>query len=155
VFAERLARAEGKDRVLYVATALAEGDRELEQRVRLHRERRPVGWGTLELGGGELDDVLEVAERWQAVLFDSLTLWVSARMPHEEGVLVGLDCFLEGARTLGPPLVLVSDEVGLGVVPESAAGRRFRDTLGLVNQRAAAAAEEVHLCVAGLGVRIK
>jgi adenosylcobinamide kinase / adenosylcobinamide-phosphate guanylyltransferase len=49
----------------------------------------------------------------------------------------------------------VSDEVGLGVVPERAAGGRFRDVLGLVNQRAAAAAEEVHLCVAGVGVRIK
>ena len=53
------------------------------------------------------------------------------------------------------PLLLVSDEVGLGVVPESEAGRRFRDVLGLVNQRAAAAAEEVHLCVAGVSLRIK
>jgi adenosylcobinamide kinase/adenosylcobinamide-phosphate guanylyltransferase len=76
-------------------------------------------------------------------------------MPREEGMLEDLDRFLEGARTLPPSLILVSDEVGLGVVPESEVGRRFRDTLGLVNQRAAAAAEEVHLCVAGLGVRIK
>ena len=53
------------------------------------------------------------------------------------------------------PLLLVSDEVGLGVVPESEAGRRFRDVLGLVNQRAATAAEEVHLCVAGVSLRIK
>jgi adenosylcobinamide kinase/adenosylcobinamide-phosphate guanylyltransferase len=150
-----LARAEGEESVLYVATAVAGGDRELEQRVRLHRERRPAGWETLELGGGELDDVLEVAERWRAVLLDSLTLWVAARMPREEGVLKDLDRFLEGARILPPPLILVSDEVGLGVVPENEAGRRFRDTLGLVNQRAAAAAEEVHLCVTGLGVRIK
>ena len=138
-----------------MATAVAGGDRELELRVRLHRERRPAGWGTLELGGGELDDVLEIAQRWQAVLLDSLTLWVSARMPQEEGVLEHLDRFLEGAKTLPPPLILVSDEVGLGVVPESGSGRGFRDTLGLVNQRAAAAAQEVHLCVAGLGVRIK
>jgi adenosylcobinamide kinase/adenosylcobinamide-phosphate guanylyltransferase len=53
------------------------------------------------------------------------------------------------------PFVLVSDEVGFGVVPESEVGRTFRDTLGLVNQRAAAAAEEVHLCVAGIATRIK
>jgi adenosylcobinamide kinase/adenosylcobinamide-phosphate guanylyltransferase len=150
-----LASAEGEESVLYVATAVAGGDRELERRVRIHRERRPAGWETLELGGGELDDVLEVAERWRAVLLDSLTLWVSARMPREEGMLEDLDRFLEGARTLPPSLILVSDEVGLGVVPESEVGRRFRDMLGLVNQRAAAAAEEVHLCVAGLGVRIK
>ncbi len=150
-----MARAEGEESVLYVATAVVGGDRELERRVRLHRERRPAGWETLELVGGDLDEVLEVAERWRAVLLDSLTLWVSARMPQEEGMLEDVDRFLEGARKLQPPLILVSDEVGLGVVPESEAGRRFRDTLGLVNQRAAATAEEVHLCVAGLGVRIK
>jgi adenosylcobinamide kinase/adenosylcobinamide-phosphate guanylyltransferase len=72
-----------------------------------------------------------------------------------EKTLEAFDRFLEGAGALATPLILVSDEVGLGVVPESGAGRRFRDTLGLVNQRAAAVAEEVHLCVAGLGTRIK
>jgi adenosylcobinamide kinase/adenosylcobinamide-phosphate guanylyltransferase len=98
---------------------------------------------------------LEAAEQWEAVLLDSLTLWVSARMPDEERTLEALDRFLEGAVVLGTPFILVSDEVGLGVVPESEAGRAFRDTLGLVNQRAAAAAEEVHLCVAGIGIRIR
>jgi adenosylcobinamide kinase/adenosylcobinamide-phosphate guanylyltransferase len=53
------------------------------------------------------------------------------------------------------PFLLVSDEVGLGVVPESESGRMFRDVLGLINQRAAEAAEEVHLCIAGVAVRIK
>ncbi len=138
--------------MLYVATAVVGDDRDLERRVRLHRERRPVGWGTLEIG--DLDEVLEAAKSWDAVLLDSLTLWVSTR-PGEEETLRELDRFLDGARTLPAPLVLVSDEVGLGVVPESEAGRRFRDTLGLVNQRAAAAAEEVHLCVAGIGLRVK
>ena len=144
--------------MLYVATALSGVDRDLDERVRAHRERRPPGWGTLELGGGDLEAVLEVAERWRAVLLDSLTLWVSARMPDgeiEERALKDLDLFLDGAITLATPFILVSDEVGLGVVPESEAGRRFRDTLGLVNQRAAAVAEEVHLCVAGIEVRIR
>jgi adenosylcobinamide kinase/adenosylcobinamide-phosphate guanylyltransferase len=141
-----------------VATALAGEDRDLERRVRLHRARRPAGWGTLELGGGELGAVLKPAERWEAVLVDSLTLWVSARMPDkegEEGTLEAFDRFLEGADALATPFILVSDEVGLGVVPESEAGRRFRDVLGLLNQRAAAVAQEVHLCVAGIGVRVK
>jgi adenosylcobinamide kinase / adenosylcobinamide-phosphate guanylyltransferase len=66
-----------------------------------------------------------------------------------------LDLFLEGATVLGASLILVSDEVGLGVVPESDVGRSFRDLLGLSNQRAAAAAEEVHLCVAGIRMRVK
>ena len=101
---------------------------------------------------GDLDEILEVATKWDAVLLDSLTLWVSAR---GEEALAEFDRFLAGAGDLAVPFVLVSDEVGLGVVPESEAGRKFRDALGLVNQRAAAAAEEVHLCVAGVGVRIK
>jgi adenosylcobinamide kinase/adenosylcobinamide-phosphate guanylyltransferase len=144
--------------VLYVATALASRDPELEERVRLHRERRPAGWGTLELGGGDLSPVLEAAKRWRVVLLDSLTLWVSARMMGGEGekaILEEFDRFLEDAAAFATPLVLVSDEVGLGVVPGSDAGRSFRDALGLVNQRAAAAAEEVRLCVAGVGVRIR
>jgi adenosylcobinamide kinase / adenosylcobinamide-phosphate guanylyltransferase len=140
----------GGERVLYVATALVAEDEDLQRRVRLHRERRPSGWGTLEIGG--LDEVLDAAERWDAVLLDSLTLWVSAR---EERALTEFDQFLARAEELAVPLLLVSDEVGLGVVPESEAGRRFRDALGLVNQRAAAAAEEVHLCVAGVGIRIR
>jgi adenosylcobinamide kinase/adenosylcobinamide-phosphate guanylyltransferase len=141
-----------------VATALARDDRDLESRVQLHRKRRPAGWETLEIGGGDLDAVLEAAEQREAVLVDSLTLWVSARMldgEAEEATLETLDRFLEGAGAIATPFILVSDEVGLGVVPESEAGRRFRDVLGLANQRAAVVAEEVHLCVAGLGVRIK
>jgi adenosylcobinamide kinase/adenosylcobinamide-phosphate guanylyltransferase len=145
----------GGDEVLYVATALAGTDRDLDRRVQIHRKRRPAGWGTLELGGGDLGVALEVAERWRAVLLDSLTLWVAARMPGKKGTLEALDLFLEGAMVHDTPFILVSDEVGLGVVPGSEVGRTFRDTLGLVNQRAAAAAEEVHLCVAGIATRIK
>ena len=123
--------------------------------MRLHRERRPAKWGTLELGGGDLGAVLEAAQEWRAVLLDSLTLWVSDRMENEIEMLEDMDRFLEEARALSTPLVLVSDEVGLGVVPESAAGRRFRDALGVVNQRAAAVAGEVYLCIAGIGMRVK
>ena len=119
--------------------------------MRLHRDRRPAGWGTLEIGS--LEEVLRAAEQWTAVLIDSLTLWLSAR--EVDRALSEFDSFLAGAEDLAVPFVLVSDEVGLGVVPESAAGRTFRDQLGLVNQRAAAAAAEVHLCVAGVDVRIK
>jgi adenosylcobinamide kinase/adenosylcobinamide-phosphate guanylyltransferase len=139
--------------VLYVATAVLGDDEDLERRVRLHRGRRPAGWETLEIG--TLDEVLDAADTWDAVLLDSLTLWISARYGDEEETLREFDHFLENAEGLAVPLVLVSDEVGLGVVPESVAGRRFRDVLGLVNQRATAAAAEVHLCVAGVGIRIK
>ena len=127
------------------------------RRVEAHRERRNPGWGLLELAGGSLDPVLEAADGNRAVLLDSLTLWVSARMlkGEEGGTLEEVERFVGRVGELPLPVILVSDEVGLGVVPESGEGRRFRDLLGLVNQRAAATAEEVHLCVAGIGSRIK
>lgn len=143
--------------MLYVATALTGEDRDLERRVRAHRERRPAGWVTLELGGRDLVEMLEPGAHRNAVLLDSLTLWVSARVSDgadEREILDALDSFLKRSETFQVPIVVVSDEVGLGVVPEGEPGRRFRDVLGLVNQRVAAAAGEVHLCVAGIPVRV-
>ena len=142
-------------RVLYAATALPSDDPDLRRRVRLHRERRPAAWGTVE--AGDLGGLTAEAEHWDAVLLDSLTLWVSAQLHAvgEDGTLAGFEGFLEDVSAHRTPFVLVSDEVGLGVVPESPEGRHFRDVLGAANRRAAAAAREVHLCVAGIGVRIK
>jgi adenosylcobinamide kinase/adenosylcobinamide-phosphate guanylyltransferase len=91
------------------------------------------------------------------VLLDSLTLWASARTyaGEEGGTLEEFEWFVERVGRMREPVILVSDEVGLGVVPENAEGRRFGDLLGLINQRAATAAEEVHFCVAGIAHRIK
>jgi len=139
-----------------VATALLDtDDRELERRVAAHRERRPAGWGLLELPGGSLLPTLRHAEGHGAVLLDSLTLWVSARMlaGEEEGTVEAVGEFVEGAGAL--PVVVVSDEVGLGGVSGDEGTRRFADLLGLVNEEVAAAADEVHLCVAGVPCRIK
>lgn len=123
--------------------------------MRRHRERRPAGWGTVE--AHDLGSVPAEASEWDAALVDSLTLWVSARLEagDEETLLREFDRFLKDVAARPTPFVLVGDEVGQGVVPESAAGRAFRDALGTVNQRAATAAEQVHLCFAGVGVRIK
>ena len=157
-FGEELACGLGGDTVLYVATAfVSDGDEELSRRVRVHQERRPATWGLLELSGGGLNQIFDAAQGHDAVLFDSLTLWVSARMYGEgdESMVEELDRFLKGAASLPIPMILVSDEVGLGLVPESAEGRRFRDLLGTVNQRVAAVSDEVHLCVAGIPQKIK
>ena len=156
--AEERALSLGGGNVLYVATAIARpDDPDLSRRIEAHRERRHHDWGLLELGDDSLDSVVKAAEGWSAILFDSLTLWVSARMldGEESGILEEFENFLEGASTRPEPVILVSDEVGLGVVPESREGRRFRDLLGLANQRAAAVAEEVHLCIAGIAQKIK
>lgn len=160
-FAESMVREMGGESVLYVATAEIPGeDGELRRRIEEHRRRRPSGWRTVEISysanGASLADVPEFARGVEAALLDSLTLWVSGRMfagADDEEILDELDGFL--AAGIYAPVVVVTDEVGLGLVPESAEGRRFRDLLGLVNQRAAAAADEVHLCVSGVPLRVK
>jgi adenosyl cobinamide kinase/adenosyl cobinamide phosphate guanylyltransferase len=98
---------------------------------------------------------VDASSGFVAVLLDSLTLWVAVKMEDDEAALHELDGFLEAARGSEARFVVVSDEVGMGVVPETAAGREFRDLLGLANARVAAEAAEVHLCVAGIGMRIK
>lgn len=158
IFAEALATEATSERVLYVATAMNAGnDAELDRRVRDHRERRPAEWGTLELGGGELGPILEEADSWDVILFDSLTMWAAARMSGEErDPIVGeFEDFASRVESGPGNFILVSDEVGLGVVPESAEGREFRDLLGFLNQRAASVASEVYLCVAGIPMRLK
>ncbi|WP_047865041.1 bifunctional adenosylcobinamide kinase/adenosylcobinamide-phosphate guanylyltransferase [Rubrobacter aplysinae] len=161
-FAERLALELGGESVLYVATAEApEDDAEMWQRIEDHRRGRPAGWDTFEISygpsGASLPDAARTAGGSRALLVDSLTLWISGRMyaGSDEEVLGELDVFLSDASGLGPPVVVVSDEVGLGLVPESPEGRRFRDLLGLANQRVAAAAEEVYLCVSGVPLRLR
>lgn len=160
--AERRARDLGGESVLYVATAEApEEDAELRRRVEEHRTRRPAGWSTFEVSysvpGASLAAAARAGEEAEAVLLDSLTLWISGRMAgaSDEEILTELDGFLSAAAALYAPMVIVSDEVGLGLVPESRDGRRFRDLLGLANQRVAAAAEEVYLCVSGVPLRVR
>lgn len=167
-FAEQLL-ADDPD-VLYAATAPRYADdREWAERIDRHRETRPTSWHTVEVGDApdQLAALLRNADR--AVLVDSLTLWLTAAMDavgawddeawHAGGprrALDGLvsdlvDAYAGSARTV----IVVSDEVGLGVVPESAGTRRFLDELGRLNQAFAAAADEVTLVVAGLPLRLK
>lgn len=158
VFAEILATDAGAEGVLYVATAMNTGnDAELDRRVREHRERRPAEWGTFELGGGELGSVLEEGNGWDVVLFDSLTMWAAARMSgaEQDRAVNEFEDFVREVESGSGTFLVVSDEVGLGVVPESAEGREFRDLLGLLNQRAASSASEVYLCVAGIPMKLK
>ena len=146
--------------VVYLATSTAApGDEEWARRVAAHRARRPAGWTTLETTAPS--DLL----RRGTVLVDSVTTWVAALM-DETGVwadepgaldrLAGRCDALVNAWTMTPAhVVAVSDEVGLGVVPETRAGRLFRDVLGEVNQRLAGTADEVWFVVAGLPQRLR
>jgi adenosylcobinamide kinase/adenosylcobinamide-phosphate guanylyltransferase len=134
----------------YVATAVpAPGDAEWTDRIAAHRERRPAHWRTIET----LDLAEVLSAEGPAVLIDSITLWVAGIMaagPDERA-----DELVAAWRGTSRVVVAVSDEVGSGVVPETASGRRFRDLLGTLNQRLAAAADEVHLVVAGIPLRLR
>lgn len=135
------------DRVLYVATAEVTDD-DFARRVEAHRSRRPASWSTVEAGVDLPAVVASLPD--QVALVDSLGTWV-ARCEGFAADGYELVVALQGRRS---DTVVVSEEVGLGVHPETEVGRRWRDALGEVNQQVAAAAERVLLVVAGRVLRL-
>lgn len=152
--AEALVRAAGPGPWTYVATAEAFDD-EMAERIARHRADRGAGWVTIE-APHDLSGALAAADgAGRPLLVDCLTLWLTNRM------LAGADTAAEGAalvaalRSLTVPAVVVANEVGLGIVPDNALARGFRDAAGRLNQEAAAAASSVLFMVAGLAMRVK
>lgn len=143
---------------LYVATAEAWDD-EMRARIAQHRARRPAGWETRE-APRDLAGVLAGPATGRPVLVDCLTLWLTNVLLAEVD-LAGADVAAETAALIEAcarhpgPLVLVSNEVGLGIVPDNALARRFRDEAGRLHQRLAALADRVVLTVAGLPLVVK
>ncbi len=138
--AERLAGRTGEP-VTYLATGLAT-DPDMAARIEAHRRRRPAHWSTLECGA-ELVDALGAARG--AVLVDALGTWLAQLAGFE----VDTEALCRALRSRAGPTIVVSDEVGMGVHPATAAGRRFRDALGALNQAVAAVADDAFLVVAG------
>ncbi len=137
---------------LYVATGQAWDD-EMADRIARHRAARAPGWRTDEVPlalAGALDDAGALP-----VLVDCLTLWLSNLLLGGYDVGVASDALLAGLERRAAPTVLVGSEVGLGLVPETALGRRFRDEAGLLHQRIAEHAGSVRLVVAGLAMHVK
>ena len=166
-FAERLAiqRAEAGATVVYLAT-MEPLDDELRQRVARHRADRPASWDTVE-APLEIVKALRVIEDAACVLLDCLSLWVSNRLmplgdsPSLEAVDAleaeldeELTALLEVAAARTGALIVVSNEVGGGVVPETPLGRIYRDLLGRANQRVAARAHRAWLLVAGRALEL-
>ncbi len=139
-------------RLLYVATAEA-CDEEMVQRIDVHRERRDARWTTLE---APLDIAGAIAgARAQGILVDGLTVWLANVMEARRDLDAACAHLLESLALAACPVVCVSDEVGLGTVPEHPLARAFRDRLGALNQALAARAGCVYLVVAGIPVTIK
>jgi adenosyl cobinamide kinase/adenosyl cobinamide phosphate guanylyltransferase len=141
LIAERLA-SRGAGPVTYVATVRLGNDENLAQRVAAHRERRPPAWSTIECGD-DLADIL--ASTIGTVLVDSLGPWIAA-LPTMQ---CDLELLVGALRARGGDTIIVSEEVGLGVHPETAVGREFRDALGTLNQAIAQECDDVLFVVAG------
>jgi adenosyl cobinamide kinase/adenosyl cobinamide phosphate guanylyltransferase len=151
--------ASGVD-VCFIATAQGL-DEDMKERIARHRAERPGNWRTIE-EPCQIDEALRQASEAQIVIVDCLTLFVSNwLMRHkdehecESFVRSITRNFLELARTRRQTIICVSNEVGLGIVPDTNLGRVFRDLLGRVNQEFASAADEAYLLIAGLPLQLK
>ena len=169
--AEEIAKEAARDKVLYIATA-AVCDEEMADRVKKHREARPKEWRTYE-GFWNFEDLKEKAEFQQsrAVLIDCLGFMLNNIMYHlisdwdactveemngvEARMIQELECLIDLARTYEKDLIIVTNEVGMGLVPEDRSSRYYRDILGRANRTAASRADRVCFMVAGLPLYIK
>ena len=138
---------------LYVATAQA-GDDEMAERIAAHRVRRDAGWQTVE-APHDLAGALDAAPAEARLLVDCVTLWLSNRMLADADLDHEIDRLEDALARRAGTTVLVSNEVGYGIVPDNALARRFRDLQGRLNQRLAARADRVVLVVAGLPLVVK
>ncbi|WP_397544546.1 bifunctional adenosylcobinamide kinase/adenosylcobinamide-phosphate guanylyltransferase [Roseovarius salis] len=146
-FAEGLVAASGRDRV-YLATARIH-DEEMRTKVDRHRSLRGAGWHTVE-APLEVGPALAAVPRHSAVLLDCATMWLSNHLLAEHDLAGAEAGLFEGLAACPAPVVVVSNEVGLSVVPENALARRFREAQGRLNQRLASHADLVVNVVAGL-----
>ncbi len=144
--------------VTLIATAQAL-DVEMDERIAQHRAERPAGWRTLEVPHELAEAIRTHAEPKQFLIVDCLTLWLTNLMlaPDADDKTVTLQCdgLVKTLASASGPVLLVSNEIGLGLVPETALGRRFRDAQGRLNQAIAKVAQRVVFVAAGLPIRLK
>jgi adenosylcobinamide kinase/adenosylcobinamide-phosphate guanylyltransferase len=156
-FAVALACTRGGDQVLFVATAEARDD-EMRERIANHRAARPATWETLQ-SPRDAGQALKSARQVGCVLLDCVTLWVSNVLLADGDAAMDemtreLNDLLDWYRGSACELIVVSNEVGMGLVPDTALGRAYRDLLGVVNKRLAAVADHVFFVVAGLPLEV-
>ena len=154
-FAMKLAGSSGSPR-LYIATAEAL-DGEMEGRIRKHREERGGGWETLE-EPREVSGRIEEAKGYAVVLIDCLTLWLTNLLMaglDDGAVAKEVDRFISACALSPSKIVAVSNEVGLGLVPDNPLSRRFRDLSGTMNRMVAGAATQAYFVASGIPLKMK
>ena len=141
---------------VYLATApLIDGDDEWQARIERHRQERNAHWRLIEEKIGIVSALEHYAAAGNVVLVDCLTLWLSNLMFHGKEIEQEVRKLCEVLPTLAGHVILVSNEVGMGLVPENPKGRSFRDAQGRLNQAVAAVADCVEFVVAGLPICLK
>lgn len=139
---------------VYLATAEA-GDAEMAERIRRHQARRGARWRTVETPLDLVGALCAHAASGNGVLVDCLTLWLSNLMGVGRDAAAETEALVAALPSLDGPVVFVSNEVGLGIVPDNVLARRFRDSAGRLHQAVAGAAQSVVFVVAGLPLPIK
>ena len=153
-YAENLVAAGGR-RLVYLATATP-GDGEMQERIAAHRARRGEGrWHTVEEPLDLPDALMRAARADTAVLVDCLTLWLTNLMAAERNVEEESGRLTAALEKIAGPVVIVSNEVGSGIIPENALARRYADELGTLNRRVAEAVDTVVLVTAGMPLLLK
>lgn len=168
VLAEKKAREYGKRSVLYIATAIPV-DEDMKERIRLHQERRDPEWGTYE-GYRDLGEVVSSTEK-DTILLDCVTVLITNILMEDEKdfdkltvretedleaqVIMELSNIIKGARDGNKTLILVTNEVGMSVVPSYRLGRIFSDITGKANQMIASLSDEVYVSISGIPLRLK
>ena len=138
----------------YIATATVEDD-EMRTRIAEHRARRGPQWRTVE-ENLDLADAIALSAEWRRpILVDCLTLWLASLIRAGGDVAAETDRLVAALAAANVPIVLVANEVGLGIVPENGLARTFRDAAGRLNQRMAALADRVVFMAAGLPMLLK
>jgi adenosylcobinamide kinase / adenosylcobinamide-phosphate guanylyltransferase len=154
--AEKLAEDFGEP-LCYIATGEAR-DGEMAERIAHHRQRRGDAWQTVEEPLNVVEAIKKADGSCRAILVDCITLWITNLLFHHdavEPVRTEVRELAELLPSLQTPLILVSNEVGMGIVPENALARSFRDLAGQANQILAEAAEEVYVTISGIPLKLK
>ena len=156
-FAQNLAEAE-KGRKAFIATA-EPLDQEMKERIILHKNERPAGWTTVEEPIHLEKTVKKCGEAYDVLLIDCLTLWVSNllvnKSMNEKAILKQISALVASCREVTARVIMVTNELGMGIVPANSLSRLYRDLVGKVNQQVALEADAVYFLVSGIPMKLK
>lgn len=156
-FAQNLAE-EAHGRKAFIATA-EPLDREMKERIVLHKKKRPAAWGTVEEPIHLATTVKECGESYDVLLIDCLTLWISNllvnKSMNEKAILKKIGELVAACREVPARVIVVTNELGMGIVPSNRLSRLYRDLVGKANQQVASEADEVYFLVSGMPMKLK